>query len=53
MGRAVFKEFDNHPDWEVCGLAYSRATGKLVKVDLNDSKAIKQIVSEFKVKVFF
>lgn len=50
LGRAVIKAFDNDPSWEVTGLAFSRATGNLRKVDLTDKQAVKKIFEEIKVK---
>ena len=49
LGRAVFSEFDSHPQWEACGLAFSRASGKLVKADLTDEQQMKKIIFDFKV----
>lgn len=50
LGRALFSEFSKK-SWEVCGLAFSRAKGNLVKVDLNNTEEVKRIIEDF--KVFF
>lgn len=51
LGRAVYAEFKKQ-NWMVLGLAFSRAKGDLVSVDLNDSKAVKDLIQKFKVKSF-
>ena len=38
-------------DWEVLGLAFSRAVGELKAVDLKDQTAVSQVVKEFQVSV--
>lgn len=48
LGRALVLEFSKH-SWEVCGLAFSRAKDKLIKVDLNNIEEVKKIVQNFKV----
>ena len=50
LGRALYKEFENDASWEILGLAYSRAKGKLRKVDITDSAAVNQVVEEFGVR---
>ncbi|KAJ2612523.1 hypothetical protein EV177_002946 [Coemansia sp. RSA 1804] len=44
LGRAVVKEARNR-GYTVVGTAFSRATGNLVKVDLNDKQAIDDFIS--------
>ncbi|XP_068718927.1 methionine adenosyltransferase 2 subunit beta-like [Montipora capricornis] len=48
LGRAIFKEFSNSDKWDVLGLAYSRATGGLKKLNLLDFDETKRFVKEFK-----
>lgn len=48
FGRAIFKQFSNSDKWEVLGLAHSRATGALKKVNLLDFEETKRVVKEFK-----
>ena len=48
LGRAILKQFSNSDKWEVLGLAHSRATGVLKKVDLLDFDEAKRVVKEFK-----
>ncbi len=47
LGRALVKEF-TRASWEVLGLAYSRAGGVLKKVNLTDSQAVRDILTEYK-----
>lgn len=49
LGRAVFKEFSARSDWSTLGLAYSRVSDKLSKVDLTDAAAVEKTIAEFKV----
>ena len=48
LGRAIFKQFCNSDKWEVLGLAHSRATGALKKVNLLDFEETERVVKEFK-----
>ncbi|CAH1268493.1 MAT2B [Branchiostoma lanceolatum] len=48
LGRALMQEFQGATGWEVLGLAYSRAGGRLKKVDLRDQAAVRETVQEFK-----
>ena len=48
LGRALLLEFSKN-SWEVCGLAFSRARNNLVKVDLNNTEEVKEIIESFKV----
>ncbi|XP_020904214.2 methionine adenosyltransferase 2 subunit beta [Exaiptasia diaphana] len=48
LGRALMKVFSNVPGWEVLGLAHSRVSGTLKKVDLLNFEETKKIVEEFK-----
>lgn len=50
LGRALYREFKRAGDWEVLGLAFSRAVGDLKAVDLKDQTAVKRTVQEFQVK---
>ena len=49
LGRALYREFRLSGDWEVLGLAFSRAVGELKPVDLKDRDAVTKVVTEFKV----
>ena len=49
LGRALYREFRRPGDWEVLGLAFSRAGGELKAVDLKDRDAVNKVVAEFKV----
>ena len=51
LGRALVKEFTK-ASWEVLGLAYSRAGGVLKKVDLTDSLAVRNVLTEYKVCLY-
>ena len=46
FGRAIVKCFTESL-WEVLGLAYSRAGGRLRKVDLCDSEAVEKVLEEY------
>lgn len=48
LGRAILKQFADSGKWEVLGLAHSRATGALKKVNLLDFNETKRVVKEFK-----
>ena len=48
LGRAILKQFSISDKWEVLGLAHSRATGTLKKVNLLDFEETKRVVKEFK-----
>ena len=50
LGRALYREFRRSGDWEVLGLAFSRAGGELKPVDLKDRDAVTKVVTEFKVR---
>ncbi|XP_002741389.1 methionine adenosyltransferase 2 subunit beta-like [Saccoglossus kowalevskii] len=50
LGRPVLKEFTN-ASWEVLGLAFSRATGSLKKVDITDEEQVRNVMKEFKPSV--
>ncbi|BGO94059.1 hypothetical protein NBRC10512_003692 [Rhodotorula toruloides] len=47
LGRAVFAAFKD-AGHHVTGTAYSRASGDLVKLDLQDEKAVEQFFADFK-----
>ena len=49
LGRALYREFRRTGDWQVLGLAFSRAGGELKAVDLKDKTTVNQVVNEFKV----
>lgn len=51
LGRAIMKQFSNSDKWEVLGLAHSRATEALKKVDLFDFDETKRVVNDFKPQV--
>ena len=48
LGRAILKEFSKENKWEVLGLAYSRSTGSLKKVNLLDFEETKRVIREFR-----
>ncbi|PVD34800.1 hypothetical protein C0Q70_06078 [Pomacea canaliculata] len=48
LGRAVLHEFESDRKWSTLGLAFSRASGNLRKVDITDQQAVKDIMQEFK-----
>lgn len=48
LGRAIFKEFRSSSDWEVLGLAFSRARDGLAQVDLSDKEATAETINKFK-----
>ena len=48
LGRAIMKQFSNSDKWDALGLAHSRATEVLKKVDLLDSDETKRVVMDFK-----
>lgn len=49
LGRAIYNEFCSDKTWEVLGLAFSRASGSLRKVDLTDVEQVQEVVNSFKV----
>ena len=51
LGRALYREFKREGNWEVLGLAFSRAGGELKAVDLKDKDAVSQVVQEFQVSL--
>ncbi|XP_046395533.1 methionine adenosyltransferase 2 subunit beta-like [Ischnura elegans] len=46
LGRMVFKKFCEN-GWEVMGVAYSRATPPLVKLDINDAAEVQKALASF------
>lgn len=48
LGSAVYATFKHSPNTEILGLAHSRATGPLVKLDLLDSSAVEKVFAYFK-----
>lgn len=48
LGRAIMKVFSNNPNWQVLGLAHSRVSGNLKKVDLLNFEETRQVVEDFK-----
>ena len=46
LGRAVLKCFQDQ-NWKVLGLAYTRASGNLQKVDLNDAAQVERVFKNF------
>ena len=48
LGRSIFKTFSGSDQWEVLGLAHSRASGALRKVNLLDFDEAKRVVEEFR-----
>lgn len=51
LGRAVYKEFSSDASWEVLGLAFSRASGNLRKVDITSSEELTKVFDEFKPQI--
>jgi len=50
LGRAVCQELKkNAPSWLVQGLAWSRATGDLLKVDVTNQTSVRELFQRFKV----
>ena len=49
LGRAIYKEFKGHAGWETMGLAFTRAKGDLVKVDITNDEEVSAIINKFKV----
>lgn len=50
LGRAIVKEFESH-DWSVLGLAFSRSSSKLKKVDLRDPVEVEEIIQNYQPSV--
>jgi len=50
LGRALLKNFQNK-NWQVLGLAYSRASGSLRKVDLNGRSQVDNVFEQFQPNV--
>lgn len=48
LGRAVYKEFQNN-DWVVVGTGYRRARPRLLRCDLTDEDAVRELLHEYKV----
>ena len=49
LGSAVYAAFKSSPDnHDVLGLAYSRSSGELQKLDLLDTAATEHVFNEFK-----
>ncbi|XP_033742428.1 methionine adenosyltransferase 2 subunit beta-like [Pecten maximus] len=51
LGRAVYKEFLTDASWEVLGLAFSRASGNLRKVDITSSEELTKVFDDFKPQI--
>ncbi|XP_021339207.1 methionine adenosyltransferase 2 subunit beta-like isoform X3 [Mizuhopecten yessoensis] len=51
LGRAVYKEFLSDASWEVLGLAFSRASGNLRKVDITSNDELNKVFDDFKPQV--
>jgi len=50
LGRAVCQELKkNAPSWLVQGLAWSRATGDLIKVDVTNRSSVHELFQRLKV----
>ncbi|GFR13950.1 methionine adenosyltransferase 2 subunit beta, partial [Trichonephila clavata] len=47
LGRAVSAEF-NQNSWKVLGIALTRATDDLVKLDLTDTEAVRNVITDYK-----
>ncbi|KAK3724925.1 hypothetical protein QZH41_005693 [Actinostola sp. cb2023] len=48
LGRALMKAFSSSLNWQVLGLAHTRVSGNLQKVNLLDFEETRRIVEEFK-----
>ncbi|KAI8798032.1 methionine adenosyltransferase 2 subunit beta, partial [Biomphalaria glabrata] len=48
LGRECFKIFDSDNEWTVLGLAYSRSSDKLKRVDLTNFQQVASVFREFK-----
>ncbi|KAK0059631.1 methionine adenosyltransferase 2 subunit beta [Biomphalaria pfeifferi] len=48
LGRECFKIFDSDNEWYVLGLAYSRSSDKLKRVDLTNFQQVASVFREFK-----
>jgi S-adenosylmethionine synthetase len=48
LGRSIYSLFSADPQYKVIGLAFSRCSGNLVKVDLTDSDQLSSIFSTHK-----
>jgi S-adenosylmethionine synthetase len=48
LGRALMKEFSSSSSFQVLGLAHSRISGNLKKVDLLDFEETRRVVDDFK-----
>ena len=48
LGRALMCEFEKNDAFEIIGTAFSRASGKLHKLDLLDAEAVSEFVSKHK-----
>ena len=49
LGREVTKTFQA-ASWDVLGLAYTRTSDKLKKVDLKDADAVTGVIQEYQVR---
>lgn len=48
LGRAIKTEFEKISSWNILGLGYSRLEGGLMKVDLTDENALREVIEDFK-----
>ncbi|MFC6634872.1 dTDP-4-dehydrorhamnose reductase family protein [Microbulbifer taiwanensis] len=46
LGRSVFKLLDSNPELSVTGTAHSRAGDRLLRLDLNDSAAVRETLQK-------
>jgi len=52
LGRAVCRELKNNaPSWLVQGLAWSRTTGDLLRVDVTSRSSVQELFQRLKVGV--
>ena len=49
LGRAIYKEFGNRDEYEVLGLAFSRAGEMFTKLDLTDEREVSKLIAQFRV----
>ena len=53
LGRAIFKTSKAHTDWTTTGLAFSRTSIELEKVDLTQENQVMDIVRRIQVSVTY
>ncbi|XP_064637262.1 methionine adenosyltransferase 2 subunit beta-like isoform X2 [Lineus longissimus] len=51
FGRAISREFSGHSNWDVLGLAFSRARDGMKKVDLTKPEEVQEVMQSYKPNV--